>query len=146
MYAELKRKCYKCEEIKSLCDFHRDRTQAQGHSYECKKCRLSSNIIRAQSPKKKKSSAEYEFKRGLRRNYNMTIEQYNVMFNAQEGKCACCGKHQDNCKRKLAVDHDHDTGAIRALLCDNCNPGIGYFKHSIERLNQAIKYLNKFQN
>jgi hypothetical protein len=45
----------------------------------------------------------------------------------------------------LHVDHDHKTGLIRGLLCTQCNPGIGYFQDSIERLQLAIKYLEKFK-
>jgi hypothetical protein len=61
---------------------------------------------------------------------------------AQDGKCAICGVHEAYAPRKrLAVDHDHRTGAIRGLLCGNCNVGLGQFKDSPELLAAAIRYL-----
>jgi hypothetical protein len=61
---------------------------------------------------------------------------------AQDGKCAICGVAEAYAPRKrLAVDHDHRTGAIRGLLCGNCNAGLGQFKDSPELLAAAIRYL-----
>lgn len=68
------------------------------------------------------------------------------MYALQKGKCACCGIEEASFKRKLHVDHDKNTGSVRGLLCTQCNPGIGYFKHSIDRLEKAIQYLKKFKN
>jgi hypothetical protein len=61
---------------------------------------------------------------------------------AQESRCAICGVHEAYAPRKrLAVDHDHRTGAIRGLLCGNCNVGLGQFKDSPELLAAASRYL-----
>ncbi len=79
------------------------------------------------------------------RKYGMTLQQYNEMFAAQNGCCAICGKHQTEFVKGLAVDHDHATGAVRALLCVNCNLGVGYFKESVDLLGQAIAYVERFQ-
>ncbi len=145
MYAELKRKCSVCKISKEISKFYKDKTESTGYSYKCKICKLAFNQAQAKKPSVKRYRKQYEFERGLRRNYGMKLIQYQSLYDSQQGKCALCGKHQDHCKRKLAVDHDHDTKEIRALLCDNCNPGIGYFKNSIEYLELAIKYLKKFQ-
>ena len=79
----------------------------------------------------------------LKRKYNLTIEEYNELFVNQCGKCAICGKHQTKLKMSLAVDHCHETGKIRGLLCSNCNRGIGLLNNDIENLKCAIIYLNK---
>lgn len=95
--------------------------------------------------KNREKLQQYEFARGLRRNYGITVEQYNTMFATQEGKCAMCGMHQTEFKRRLHVDHCHTSGEIRALLCTRCNPLIGYAGESVESLQKAIDYLNKFK-
>ena len=63
---------------------------------------------------------------------------------AQDGKCAICGVREAYAPRKrLAVDHDHRTGAIRGLLCGNCNAGLGQFKDNPELLAAAVRYLQE---
>jgi hypothetical protein len=93
----------------------------------------------------KENLANYEFERGLRRNYGISVEVYNHLFAQQNGNCALCGKHQSDFKRRLHVDHNHATKEIRSLLCTRCNPLIGYAEESVERLQAAIDYLNKFK-
>lgn len=80
----------------------------------------------------------------LRVNYGLTIEDYNNIFNSQNGCCAICNRHQMNFKKNLAVDHDHNTGEVRGLLCHNCNTGLGQFKDNIELMKSGIDYLNKY--
>ena len=79
----------------------------------------------------------------LKLHYNIGITDYNKLFETQEGKCAICGKHQSECKRKLAVDHDHETNKVRGLLCLTCNSGMGKLKDSEELLLKAVEYLRK---
>ena len=147
MYAELKQKvCPKCKILKPYSEFHKDRTASNGMCPSCKICKCAMKNGRYRNDHRIRERKDYEHQRGLRRNYGITIERYNEMFTTQEGKCQICKKHQDHCKRKLAVDHDHETKQIRALLCDNCNLGLGNFRHSKELLNKSIRYLEKFQN
>lgn len=79
----------------------------------------------------------------LKKNYNITLEEYNNLLKEQSYCCAICNKHESECKQKLHVDHDHLTGKIRGLLCGNCNPGLGLFKDNKHLLFKAYKYLNK---
>lgn len=58
--------------------------------------------------------------------------------------CAICGKPTEN-NRLLAVDHDHRTGAIRGLLCDSCNKGLGFFEEKTLLLKKAMMYLNRYK-
>jgi hypothetical protein len=60
----------------------------------------------------------------LREKYGITLEQYNELLDEQRGKCALCRKPPR--KRFLAVDHDHETGAVRGLLCTPCNTTMGF--------------------
>lgn len=85
----------------------------------------------------------------LYKKYGITIEQYWEMHAAQNGGCAIC-KRTDPIGRVakvdpmwLAVDHDHETGQIRGLLCMHCNTAIGQLDHDPERMRAAMDYLSK---
>jgi hypothetical protein len=70
--------------------------------------------------------------------YRLTKSDYMELFAAQHGGCAICGREQ----QRLHVDHDHDTGKIRGLLCGSCNRGIGLLRHNPTILNRAAMYLD----
>lgn len=145
MYAELERKiCVKCKEQKPATAFSARNSRPIGKMSMCKECH--NQWRREHKAKNPNRAKEYEFARGLKRFYGLTVEQYRQMLQSQNERCACCGKHQSEFKRRLHVDHDHATGQIRALLCTECNPGLGYFQHSVERLMEAVRYLEKFKN
>ncbi len=79
----------------------------------------------------------------LKQNYGISLEEYEAMVAAQDGKCAVCGripagKHNQGC---LHVDHNHRTGKVRGLLCSQCNRGLGFFGDSSETLLRAATYL-----
>ena len=84
---------------------------------------------------------EYKRRHDLKNLYGITPDDYNRMFVEQKGCCAICGTHQQELKKKLAVDHDHETGKVRGLLCRSCNTGIGLLKENKEILLAAISYL-----
>ena len=73
-----------------------------------------------------------------RREYGITEEQYNNMILYQNNTCAICKKPSH---KTLHIDHDHQTGNVRGLLCSQCNTGIGFFKEDINALASAIEYL-----
>ncbi len=80
-------------------------------------------------------------------NYRIPRGTYEAVFIQQQGRCAICrraerGRYKGRLKN-LAVDHDHGTGQIRALLCQDCNRGIGSFRHDPDRLRAAIAYLRR---
>lgn len=77
----------------------------------------------------------------LKKTYGISLDDYNRMLEEVDHSCQICGKHTDEQTKMLAVDHCHDTGAVRGLLCDNCNRGMGLLKDSIEVLESAVKYL-----
>ena len=77
----------------------------------------------------------------LKRRYGSTLDEWNQMFDDQAGCCVICKKHQSELKKRLSVDHNHDTGEIRKLLCSNCNTAIGLFYENTEILLNAIEYL-----
>ena len=78
----------------------------------------------------------------LKRYYKITIDEYNVLLEKQERVCAICGGVNKN-GRKLYVDHNHDTGVVRGLLCDDCNVGIGRLRDNKDLAYKAYLYLEK---
>ena len=77
----------------------------------------------------------------LKYKYGITIDEYDKMFESQNGCCAICNRPSTEMKRALATDHDHITGKVRGLLCDTCNRGLGYFKDSLDLVNKVSEYL-----
>jgi hypothetical protein len=78
----------------------------------------------------------------LRRKYGLTEAAYLAMTKAQGGKCAICGKRNKS-KHRLAVDHDHVTGNVRALLCRMCNGMLGYSRDQPATLRLGAEYLER---
>jgi hypothetical protein len=80
------------------------------------------------------------------RKFGITLDQFNAAMKAQGGVCAICKRpsktlHASGKVKDLAVDHDHETGRFRGLLCTSCNNGLGRFKDSPDLLAAAIAYL-----
>lgn len=71
--------------------------------------------------------------------YNLTKQQYNAMLNRQQNCCAICGC---NFTKTPNIDHCHDTGAVRGLLCYKCNAGLGLLGDSKETIEKALRYLS----
>ncbi len=78
----------------------------------------------------------------LKHKYGLTREGFQDLYDAQKGVCAICGRKNKK-KRPLCIDHDHDTGQVRGLLCYKCNLGLGMFYDSAKCLQRAIEYLEK---
>lgn len=72
--------------------------------------------------------------------YGLTLDQYDELSIQQGDVCALCGNVNKNGKR-LFVDHNHKTGQVRGLLCNNCNSGLGFFRDNPQILANAIEYL-----
>lgn len=82
----------------------------------------------------------------IKKVYGITAEQYDRMFGDQGGVCAICGSCPNKSKHgltMLAIDHCHKTGAVRGLLCNNCNAGMGILGDTAEHLEAALAYLKK---
>ena len=99
------------------------------------------NNIKYQTRKNDPGRKEQVRAYNLKQSFGITVEEYNTLFQKQDGKCAICKIHQKELNKRLAVDHCHITDTIRGLLCTNCNTGIGNLRDSIELLEAAIKYL-----
>lgn len=77
--------------------------------------------------------------------YGLTVDEWQAMVDRQDNRCAICGSPPTPgtgpSTQRLHIDHDHRTGKNRALLCNNCNRGLGWFKDDPEQLDRAAAYL-----
>ena len=107
------KKCNRCGDSKPLNKFNKSRKHYRGYCKSCENLKRKNNL------------------------YKVNTEMYHT------DKCMICGTEDPgrNCE-SFCIDHCHDTGQIRGLLCHSCNIGLGNFKDSIETLEKAIKYLN----
>lgn len=151
------KKCTKCGEEKPLSEFHKQTKIKCGYRSVCKSCRTIYNLLNKEARKawtkkyreenkekislKKKehylANRKSNLSKGRFRKYGISEETYQTMLDDQRGICAICGLSMD----KPHVDHDHNSGKVRALLCGNCNTAIGLLKESIQTLESAIQYL-----
>ena len=131
--------CGRCRLCKPHSEFTRQASSPDGFYYYCKLCRKDLRAATAERDR------EYQRRKHITSAYGLSTDEYNAMWNYQNGRCAICNKtaHETNSKgNRLHVDHCHDTGKVRGLLCSPCNKGLGQFSDDISRLAGAIKYLN----
>jgi len=141
------KRCSMCEQTLPLDAFNRQRDGSKGRQSRCRTCHRPAALADYQA--KRERYVEQMRNRDLQRHYGITAAEYDVLFARQGGLCACCGQpetamsNKANRIKRLAVDHCHVTGKVRALLCATCNQGLGQFGDDIERLKQAIAYLER---
>ena len=99
-----------------------------------KKKNAQERIRRKENPERYR---EYE----LKKRYGITAEEYERRVLEQGGRCAIC--LEPPTEQGLCVDHRHEDGTVRGLLCVKCNAGIGFFDDDPERLRQAADYLDR---
>ena len=132
--------CKSCNYIKTIDQFYyrnTERKSRSGYTTRCKACVIRSHSQqRAFDPDTKKSQ-------DLKSRFGIGYDTYKEMLKTQNGKCNICFKPQSDFKLKFAVDHCHETGKIRGLLCLHCNHGLGKFFDKISLLERAIEYLKE---
>jgi hypothetical protein len=78
--------------------------------------------------------------------FGLAVGEYSRMLEGQNGVCKICGQGETrirfNTTSSLVIDHNHDTGEVRGLLCNRCNVGLGCFKDDISLLRRATEYLD----
>ena len=128
--------CRVCGVEKDLSEYYKRGGKKSPDTYRtvCKPC----DIKRVQS--------QYDPKRSrdnfLQRTYNITLETYNEMLAEQEHSCAICGTTEAGGPHgQMMVDHCHDTGKVRGLLCKSCNIAIGEMKDNPDIAHKAWMYL-----
>lgn len=143
--------CPKCKEQKIFSDFGKDKSKKLGISSHCltcvsetRKANYAKNLaveqqkLRAYYSSNKEKSVGYS----LKALYGLTLDEYKKMQAQQNHACKICKTHEKNLKRKLFVDHCHETGKVRGLLCQYCNTMLGNAKDNVLVLQAAISYLS----
>lgn len=148
----LEKECNICCRVLPVSEFYRKRSTNELSRPWCKECSRRSvnkckerkkngvNIERAKKDKKVEKAA-YK----LKKNYGISEDDYQSMFDSQLGKCAnlnCANMPVSSNKKRLFVDHNHHTGVVRGLLCHHCNIALGNVDDRIESLVGLIDYLN----
>ena len=161
------RRCRDCGEVKPVSDFYAHSGCRDGYRPECKACNLAEKARKhranpeparertrrwqADNPERvRQKNAQYAAegrkaisnrRSHLKRKYGITLEQYDEMLEAQGGRCAICRRlPRDDIS--LHVDHHHDSGRLRGLLCFGCNVTVGHIREDHDRLRAIAEYLD----
>ena len=153
----MKKVCTKCGESKILDDFPINPKMKFNRGSWCRKCSTALNKEWQErtgyksKPLSREKQREYDRKperrlaareRRLRKNYTLTITEFNELLTSQNKRCAICSSLKAGGKNnQWAVDHDHKTGLVRGILCHKCNRGLGHFDDDVKLLVNAIEYL-----
>lgn len=151
--------CSTCSCEKPVEAFSKSKMHKNGRRPQCKDCfnahqrdRYQNNHeyrkrVLSNTKRYTDASPEVWKQRYLMRTYNITLDEYNALLEKQGGVCAICGREEEiknpsaRSRSSLAVDHCHETGRVRGLLCFKCNTGIGALGDTVESLRKAIRYL-----
>lgn len=143
--AFLNKHCLSCNSLKPLGEFGKNSQGAGGIQATCKSCKNDYN------KQYYAANRDKERKRSRLKRYGLTDYLFANLWDKQCGECGICGVRlldigdyatgRNRPENACCVDHDHETGKVRGLLCMSCNLLIGYAKDSPARLDAAKKYL-----
>jgi len=129
------KQCNKCKEFKELTEFYKDKSRKDGLQCYCNSCKRICQKENPQDPIKCRS--DY-----LKKTYKISLIDYDNILISQNNVCAICGETPD-IKRNLDIDHCHETGKVRGILCHHCNKALGHFKDDSDIILKAYNYLIK---
>jgi Autographiviridae endonuclease VII len=129
-------------EAKRLAQNERQRRYYERHTERVKQSKKNS---REKSKGRKATDTDVDYY--MRSRYGIGLSDYNRLLVEQDGKCAACGTTDvRNGKTRFDIDHDHETGAVRGLLCGHCNRALGMLNDSADRVTALLSYILSFQN
>lgn len=149
--------CSDCKKTLSIDCFWTNRSKYDGLASQCKSCQRERIRKWKKTPSGKahvKRSYKQQCETGairkthLKQKFGMTLEDYDRMFESQNGVCVICGcpeiiNGHGNKIKKLAVDHNHITGKIRGLLCHSCNHALGLLNDNPIIVKSLLEYIIK---
>lgn len=147
-------KCKKCGKEKSEDEYYLEKRSKRGYQARCKECcKADARAVFEANPEpyreRAKAAHSYEKRRARTlAKHGLTENDYQELLDKQKGHCAICPStiSNHNMTDLLLVDHCHETGKVRGLLCHNCNALLGHAKDNHHRLIAATFYIHKHKN
>ena len=135
--------CASCGQVLPISEFYL-RSDTGRYRSHCKKC----HGTRSYATRDKFNHRKISYKSQLKANYDLTVEDFQNMFETQQRKCGICEVQLENIFEGIegvrpAVDHCHNTLKIRGLLCTECNSAIGKLRDNPDLLRKGIEWLEK---
>lgn len=130
-------RCKECQR-EQMREIHRRDPSKAAQRYKQRRARLRRARLTAEE---RALESKRQVDRVRARAHGLIPEQLEAMLEGQGGRCAICGRLPG--KRRLAIDHDHETNQVRELLCGPCNQGLGFFGDDPDLLMKAASYLRK---
>ena len=127
-----KKRCSMCRKYKEYSEFGKQSSLKNNLRSGCRACY-------AKKDKEYQKKHAYSYRAMIKKLYGISIKEYRIMLEHQNNQCAICGTIQKD--RRLSVDHCHQTGVVRGLLCNSCNHMLGNAKDDPSVLSAAIEYL-----
>lgn len=145
--------CSCCKKEKSLDDYRKNRHREDGLDVRCRDCAKASDKKSREKNRHRRNSHKREhyrqnssrWRKNKIRSYGISVEDYNRMLHEQSGCCAACGNPETRVRSgqliALAIDHCHESGRVRGLLCGACNTSLGLLRDDPERIRRLADYI-----
>lgn len=127
--------CTACKQSKNVTEFKTNKNGKFGRYSICKQCDSDRARFRYTN------GDSYAIR--LKKLYNLSIKEYDELYAEAGGKCQCCGIEEIKLNKRLAVDHCHETGKIRGLLCSKCNTALGQLNDNLDTIASLYSYLKE---
>lgn len=118
--------CSRCNTTKDYTHYNLESRNTDGYTGTCKECRNE----------QRRGKRQLEGRKYRAKQYGLSLDEYEAYFS--DASCGICGS-----KDGLVLDHNHDTGKVRGVLCGNCNTGLGFMQDNIDVLQGAIEWLKE---
>ncbi len=149
------RVCKRCGTEHSIVDYHVVSGCKGGRRPVCRYCIRKHQTENYANDRERRQRKQREWNAAnpravrecnLRKKYGMGVKEYEIMFGMQGGRCLVCGEPETVCDgrgklKRLAVDHNHDTGEIRGLLCQKCNQALGLLGENPVIIRNLANYI-----
>lgn len=149
--------CVTCKKKKPLTDFYRKKNRRDGRRSDCKACgkrsvqkweRENPTKVRRTNNKSVQKHREGKFNTNTWkcRGIDFTQEKYETRLKKQAGVCAICKRPNPSKKKRFALDHNHDTGQVRGVVCDRCNLIVGIIEKDPTIIKASLQYLETWED